>query len=177
MLDYQRIEEIQIGKKQRKAIYSLLENAFGAYPQDRTYANQLPSFRYLVWDKKNLVGHMAIEYRTISVGEVTAKIFGIADLCVDENYQHKNVASTLLQQLEKLGKKSLIDFILLIAPDHGVYEKNGFQLVDNPCRWLMINNHQTFGVGNRKIKDCLLVKPIGSAKWPSGLVDLLGHIF
>ncbi len=177
MLNYQRIEEIQIGAKQQSAIYNLLKDAFGAYPHDRIYANQLPSFRFLVWDKNTLIGHMAVEYRTINIGQETAKVFGIADLCVDKNYQHKNIATTLLQQLEELGQKSFIDFILLIAPDHGVYEKNGFQLVDNPCRWLMINNHQTFGVGNRKIEDCLLVKQIGSTSWPAGLVDLLGHIF
>jgi predicted N-acetyltransferase YhbS len=177
MLRYQRIEEFQINDQQQQAINRLLQEAFDSYPNHLIYANQLPSFRFLVWDNEKLVGHMAVEFRIVRVGEAIMRIFGIADLCVSIDYQQQNIASSLLQKLEKLGKQSQVDFILLIAQDHGVYEKNGFQLVSNPCRWLMINQQQTFGVGNRKLVDCLLVKQIGITKWQEGLVDLLGHIF
>jgi len=88
-----------------------------------------------------------------NVGSMLSKIFGVVDLCVDHNFQSKNIASSILQKLEKLGLQHNVDFLVLIAQNHEIYQKNGFSLVNNTCRWLMINGHQTLGVGSRRIEE------------------------
>ena len=173
----QRIEEFQISESVHQQINLLMDKTFGDYYEDKSYYKQLPTFRYLVWKKDQLIGHMAVEYRNINIDDMLSKIFGVVDLCVDHNFQSQNIGSTLLQNLETLGIQYQVDFIVLIAQNHEVYEKNGFGLVDNTCRWLMINGNQSLGIGHRRITECLMVKPIGDKVWKSGLVDFLGHIF
>ncbi len=173
----QRIEEFQISESVHQQINTLLNNTFGDYYLERSYYKQLPTFRYLAWEGEQLIAHMAVEHRNINVGEVLSKIFGVVDLCVDKTFQSKNIASSILKELEDLGTQHQIDFIVLIAQNHEVYEKNGFTVENNTCRWLMINGNQTLGVGHRRIEECLMVKPINDKKWNSGLIDFLGHIF
>lgn len=175
-MQIERIEEFKIKTSTHQAIQTLLYTCFSEYPT-RSFYNQLPTFRYLVWDNDILIGHLAVEHRVINNGEQLHHIFGVADLCVLQAYQEKSVASTLLDQLSVLGKEHHIDFILLIADTHGLYLKNKFKLVDNTCRWLMIKSNQTLGVNHRKIERSLMVKQLGSKKWQVGLVDFLGHIF
>lgn len=173
----QRIEEFQIGQEVHLLINQLLNQTFGDYYEQQSYFKQLPSFRFLVWQQDQLVGHMAIEHRNINIGGQLSRIFGVADLCVDHAFQSQHIASSLLEALDDLGKAYHIDFVVLIAQNHEVYEKNGFSLVNNTCKWLMINQHQTLGVANRRIEECLMVKAMNQKKWNEGVIDFLGHLF
>ncbi len=175
-MQIERIEEFKIKPITHQAIQELLYTCFAEYPA-RSFFKQLPNFRYLAWDKNILIGHLAVEHRIINNGEQLLHIFGVSDLCVLQAYQEKSVASSLLDQLSTLGKEHNIDFLLLIADTHGLYLKNKFKLVDNTCRWLMINSNQTLGVNHRKIERSLMIKRLGTKKWHPGLVDFLGHIF
>ncbi|MEL6864477.1 MAG: GNAT family N-acetyltransferase [Bacteroidota bacterium] len=173
----QRLEEYLISPKQAASIQQLLSACFPDYPTGRTYYKQIPKFRYLYWQGNELIGHMAVEHRKMNIGGQLCTIFGVADLCVAEAHQSKKLASNLLSELEQLGKKIHIDFIVLIAQEHKLYENNGFQLVSNTCRWLMIHKEQTLGVGQRKIKECLMYKSLRGQAWPDGLIDFMGPIF
>jgi len=173
----QRVEEFEISQQEHLLINGLLNKTFGDYHKEQSYYKQLPSFRYLVWQEDRLIGHMAVEHRNINIGQMLSRIFGVADLCVDHDFQSQHIASSILKQLEVLGKKHQVDFIVLIAQNHEVYEKNGFSLVNNTCRWLMIDSNQTLGVGHRRIEQCLMMKPINDKQWREGLIDFLGHIF
>jgi predicted N-acetyltransferase YhbS len=89
------------------------------------------------------------------------KIFGLIDLCVASSYRSQKIATTLLQQIDELGKTSKIDFLVLFADDSRLYAKNGYQRVANICRWLKVDEHQIIGVGERSLSDCMMVKQIG----------------
>lgn len=173
----QRVEEFLLSPEQRKAITKLLQECFPEYPPNQTYYKQLPDFRFLANDGKKLIAHMAVEHRLINNGDRLVRILGVADLCVAAAYQHQKIASQLLNQLKTLGQKNGVDFILLIAKDHDLYLSNGFQLVPNSCRWVIINKNKTFGIVQRKLERSLMVKPLGQKKWETGQVDLMGHIF
>lgn len=172
-----RIEELQIDERTHLFIQDLLQHCFPEYPKGRSYYKQIPTFRYLVWDKKKLVAQMAVEHRMMNVGSDSHRIFGIADLCVHTDYQKKHIATDLVTALEKLGKKNRIDFLVLTAGEHDFYNKLKFKLQQTTCRWLMINEHQTLGVGHRRIDESLMVKAINGKAWGTGLVDFLGHVF
>lgn len=120
---------------------------------------------------------MAVEHRLLHNAGQVFPIFGVIDLCVDPQFQRRRVASYLLDQLTRLGRAHQIDFLVLIATQHQLYLDNGFQLVSNPCVWMMISDDQSMGLTRRSVKHSLMVKPLSDQQWKEGLVDFLGPIF
>ena len=83
----------------------------------------------------------------------------------------------MLSELEELARKYLIDFILLLTEDHAFYEKQGYQLVENACRWLVMQNHRSLGVIERQMNQTLMMKQVGEKEWGEGTLDFLGYVF
>lgn len=173
----QRLPEYEIDEAIESSIAGLLADCFPEYPQGRIYYKQLPDFRFLCWESGALIAHMAVEHRVINNDGQVFRIFGVADLCVAEAFQHRRLASRLLSELSILGLRHRIDFLLLMAKDHSLYLSNGFQLVTNTCQWLMINEHRTLGIAHRRVNSSLMVKALRKKEWRPGLVDLLGYVF
>ncbi len=173
----EQMEEYRIPTFLHERIGLLLQSSFPDYPINKSYFNQIPSFRYLAWYGDELIGHLGVVYRIISLNGVELRVFGIVDLCVDAAFQSMQIGSNILKQLESLAEISNIDFMILISDAHSFYLEQGFIMVDNPGKWLMIRNSQTLGIAHRKLSDCLMVKPIGTKQWDEGTVDFLGNIF
>lgn len=171
-----RIEEFQLEADIREQIAALLKEGFGVYPEGRSFYKQLPSFRFLAWDERTLVGHLAAEYRMVNVGGTPLPIFGVADLCVTPSRQQERIATQMLVKLEGLAKLSEVDFILLTGSEPNVYQGMGFTRIERPCRWLLLNNLKTLGVIRRSVNN-IMIKPLGNRGWPDGEIDFLGHIF
>lgn len=169
--------EYNLSDEVHKLANQLLVESFPDYPLDRSYYKLLPQFRYLVWAGENLIAHMGIEHRVITNTGTPARIFGLIDLCVASSYRSQKIATTLLQQIEELSKTSKIDFLILFADDSRLYAKNGYQRVENLCRWMKVDEHQTLGVGEELMSDCMMVKQISEQTWQEGMVDLLGYLF
>ena len=173
----EKIEEYELSSHQHQLIKFLLQQAFPSYPTTKSFFNQLPNFRFLAWQKEQLIGQMGVAHRLITLNGSSYKIFGIIDICVDTAFQSKEIASTFLNQLENIAKSTEVDFLVLISKDHQLYLKNGFQLVENIGKWLIVHNRQTLGVAHRRLDDCLMIKSIQNKRWEEGTVDFLGAIF
>jgi len=171
-----RIEEFLLTTETKKAISALLHTCFPGYPAHQTYYKYPPNFRYLAWEGQTLIGHMGVVSRLISYEGDLLPIFGIMDLCVSPAYQHQKLGSHLLRELETLGKKSGIDFILLVAKEGELYLNNGFQSEDNLCKWLLLTGNRALGLVKRQLPD-LMVKPLQLKPWPGGTIDLMGPLF
>ena len=105
-----RFTEFEISSNLHSQIIKLKNKCFPDCQKPRSYYKQLPHFRFLVFEGENLIGHMGVDHRVILVGETPNYIFGIIDLCIDINFQNKNIASTLLEEITILGLKNNIDF-------------------------------------------------------------------
>lgn len=173
----ERVDEVDISTVVHGQIHELLSQCFSGYPKGKSYFKQVPHFRLLMKNKNELIGHVAIDHRMVSVGNDIHRIFGVADLCIDENYQSHNLASQILDRLNSLAKKSGVDFIILFTNQQAFYEKNGFSIVENVCRWVFINDNRTLGVSQRKLGKSIMIKPITNKKWGDEVLDLMGHIF
>ena len=176
-MEFERVEEINLTDFHKKHIERLFKACFEVYPENRIYFNQIPDFRFLVWEKPNLIGHVGISHRKIAAGDRSFSVFGIVDLCVHKDHWKKQVASGLIHEGERLGRTAGIDFMVLTTSMDTLYTKNGFKHVSNPCRWVLINNHRTYGVVERNIGDGFMVKEISDMPWPPGVIDLMGHMF
>ncbi|MFK7946231.1 MAG: GNAT family N-acetyltransferase [Saprospiraceae bacterium] len=174
----EKLEEYAIDFVTQQKIHNLLQNSFGQFPEDRIFLKQVPTFRLLVWEKDVLIAQCAIVFRVISLDRKPFRIFGIMDLCVDKNYQNQKIGSKVLNKIETIAKANNIDFILLFGGTQDFYLQNGFQLVQNDCRWVLMKNYKTMGVMNREIPQTLLIKSISEEVWNEEvLLDLMGFIF
>lgn len=177
-MQLEKIEEFAINTETQRKIYNLLQSSFGQFPRERIFLKQAPSFRLLVWDNEVLIAQCAIVFRTISLDKVPFRIFGIMDLCVDEHYQNQKIGSKILKKVEAFAQEYNIDFILLFGGTQDFYLQNGFQLVHNNCRWVLIKDYKTMGIMTRRIPETLLVKSISGQEWNgNALLDLMGFIF
>ncbi|MEZ5038369.1 MAG: GNAT family N-acetyltransferase [Saprospiraceae bacterium] len=172
----EKTEEFLLNENTHTIISALLLECFPGYPKGRSYFKHPPTFRYLIWEKEALVGHMGVDYRLISHDHELIPIFGIMDLCVLPAFQHRRLASKLLIELEELGKKSGVDFLLLVAQSLDLYLNNGFLPVKNTCQWLLLSGNQSLGLVRRSIAD-IMVKPLQQKEWPLGMIDFMGPLF
>ncbi|WP_310482864.1 hypothetical protein [Chamaesiphon sp. VAR_48_metabat_403] len=75
--------------------------------------------------------------------------------CLFLSIRSQKIATTLLQQIDELGKTSKIDFLVLFADDSRLYDENGYQRVANICRWMKVDEHQIIGFGGEIVIDRL----------------------
>ncbi len=173
----ERIEDFALSPVQVAAIAELLQQSFPEYPSGKIYFRQCPHFRFLAWDETTLLGQMSVEYRLVNNNHQVRRIFGVTDFCVAKDFQNQKVATKMLLELEDLGRRHRIDFLLLLTRDQDVYRRWGFKEVNNQCRWLLIQHHQSIGLIDRPMPEGLMVKPLGAERWAPGRLDFLGHIF
>ncbi|WP_299744784.1 GNAT family N-acetyltransferase [uncultured Rossellomorea sp.] len=175
-----QIVDYDIKGKMKAEIQELLNECFGdGYPDDRIYFKQIPHFRYLVHNEdQRLVGHVGVDYRVMKLEGEPINVLGVIDLCVSKGSRSLGIGSQLLFELERFCNGRNIDFLLLFADDPSLYKRNGFQSVSNQCTWMKINdqNQTTRGIGTETINQ-LMIKPIGTKKWSSGQLDMLGYLY
>ncbi|MCH2082385.1 MAG: GNAT family N-acetyltransferase [Saprospiraceae bacterium] len=176
-ITFQRIEEFALDQQQKSEIHQLLKENFSGYPKDRIFYKQLPNFRFIASCQEEIIGHMAVDYRVMNNDGQLVSIFGVIDLCVKEAFQHQRIASQLLHQLAELGKDHKVDFIVLNAVDPHLYQNNGFEVVRNECKWMVIHQQSTLGVVKRSLQESLMIKSLGSKEWRPKQLDFLGPIF
>jgi len=85
-MDIQRIEEFKITSSQKEAIQLLLSECFSGYPKDRTYYKQLPTFRYLAFQKDQLIGHLAVDHRMIAINQQQIRTKTSTRFCPTHRY-------------------------------------------------------------------------------------------
>ena len=172
-----RQDEFTLSASTKESISNLFEQAFDGYPNGLIYYNQVPDFRFLAWDGDKLSGHVGVSYRKIGIAKQAFSVFGIVDLCVAPEIQLNNVGSMMLKSLMDLAVPNQVDFLMLTSEVDEFYIKNGFQIVQNPCRWLVIHDHESMGVLRRQLSRGLMIKTTGDREWPAGEVDFMGHMF
>ena len=173
----QKVEEILITKIQSRAIHDLLQISFEQYPADRIYHKQIPAFRLLYYRRRKLIGHVAVEYRMVGINQTPHPILGLTDICVHPDFQNQNIATRMLEHLNKFAAKRRIDFIFLTTSNPKFYKSLGYKIVQSKGRWLAISNHRSFGVWERDLGQSLLVLKTGDQDWEDGILDFMGHIF
>lgn len=169
-LTIETIEKIQI----------LLVTCFGKdYPNNRIFYKQIPHFRFLYFDENNeLIGHIALDYRAMNLNGKLLFVMGISDVCVAKTHRNKKIGTKLIQAVEKFSEDKRVDFLLLATELPKWYKKLGFEVIDNECIWLKINDTDltSLGLGKGKVNG-LMIKRVSGEKWNTGTIDLLGHLY
>lgn len=135
--------------------------------------------RFLVWDNEDIVGHAGLDYRIMNLAGKEVKVLGIIDVAVSIKCRGKGVASVLLTEIIRFAEINTVDFILLFTENPSLYIKQGFRIVNNNVRWLMVDHEKqiSIGVAVNKI-DGMMIKEIGRKSWiDSEELDLLGYMY
>lgn len=173
----EQVEEYQLTEEKKREVADLLKSCFPEFPEGQVYYRQAPHFRVLAYIDNTLVGQVSIVFRNIAVQERLFSIFGISDFCVHPRFRLQGVAKKLLESLQITGKKSCVDFLVLLTTNSDFYLRQGFLSCSGLCRWVILGKEKTVGVVQRRLDQALMVKPLGKSKWPEGPVDFRGHLF
>lgn len=159
-------------------LVALLATCFPGYPTGRTFYNQLPTARVTATLGDEIIGQAGIHHRIIRIADdQLCCIFGISDFCVDPAHRLQQAGSDMMDFIIQTAKSRGIDFLMLSSRADEFYQKQGFHIVENPSRWLMIQRLESMGVLKRQLKQGLLVKQVGDISWPDGEIDFMGHMF
>lgn len=95
------------------------------------FFNEMPTRRYYVSDgAQNMVAHVAVHDKTVTINDITFTIAGIAEVCVLPNYRRLGLVKKLLTKIHEDLKYNSIDFSLLFGEEH-IYNSSGYEKMNN----------------------------------------------
>lgn len=172
-----RKQELDITPSEHDQILGLFRDSFENYPSDYTFYHQPPHFRFLVWLEENLVGHLGVSFRYARSGSDVLRVYGISELCVSSLHRKKGIAKQLLENLRNEADEKDIDSIISLTDNPDFYLKNGYSLLDQEVKWMMMKNFRSLGIMNRKITDSLVFLSRKAHDLNQYPLDLLGPMY
>ncbi len=158
----------------------MLAAAFGQEGDDgfdgRSYYKQRHHLRVLGRIEGGLVGHIALCFRAIRIGDALVPIIGLAEVATAPERGGQGIASQLLKHSIAVARQTQAPFMLLFG-DHPVYAKHGFEAVTNTLRYTVIEGGHSESVISAPTR-YLRVLSLTDRPWDDlADVDLLGHLF
>jgi|GEM_PF-97012 len=137
------------------------------------FFHEMPAHRWLVRDDEGrLVAHLAVHDKSIGTPAGKVRAGGIAEVCVASTHRGQGLVRQLLAIAHDWMTSQGIAFSTLFG-DPRVYFSSGYRKAKNPVRCL----DPKTGKRQTKPLDNFLIKPLTSAPWPKGTIDLSGPKF
>lgn len=175
-MQIERINEYALTPDQEAEIAALLDAAFGPEFNGRSYFYQRHHVRFLARANGRLVGHMALCYRDVRLGDEILPIWGLAEVATHPDQRGQGIASALLRDTITFVRSTPAQFYLLFG-DAGLYAGNGFATYHNPMVYGRFDGGHT-GETHRERANYLMVLPLTDRPWDGAAsLDLLGFIF
>lgn len=170
--------EIDLTQATDARIGTLLDRAFGADAgyRVRSYHKQRHHLRLMAYDGGTLLGHLALLFRVIAMGERAVPIIGIAEVATDPAHQGKGIATALLQAAIARSRATTAEFILLFG-DRPIYAGMGFLPKTCTIRYLGMDDGACTQIRTR-VEPATRVMALRETIWDDdALIDLAGPIF
>ena len=174
-MDIERIPEWALTEADDRQIADLLARCFKTDFGGRSFFDNRQHLR-LVYRQSRIVGHMALQFRAMRLGERSVTIAGLADVATDPEFRGQGIAGQLLQVAIAEASGSLAEFFLLFGTA-GLYQAAGFRRVQNPTIWVDMRGSVTREI-HRSPSEDLMVLPLRDTVWDgNATLDLLGNVF
>lgn len=175
-MQIERIDEIDLTPADEKQINAMLTAAFNESFGGRSFHQQRHHFRLIVRDGDAIIGHMALCYRSIRMGEALVPIMGLAEVATHPDHQGKGIASAMMTDAIAAAKDSQALFFLLFGV-RPIYAGRGFRSVPNTAKHTALYDGWTDDV-RIDDKGFLMVMELTDHPWDdTAPVDLLGFSF
>ncbi len=179
-MQIEKIHELDLSAADDAAIGVLLDAAFGSIGENgfhgRSYYKQRHHMRVIARDEDKIVGHIAVLFRVVRLGDQVVPIIGLAEVATHPDRAGQGIAGGLLKEVIAMAADTLARFIVLFGT-HPIYGRHGFGPARNELRYLGIDDEASHDVTTR-VDDSLQVMALGDAEWnPDVPLDLMGHLF
>ncbi len=175
-MQIETIAEWALRASDDRAVATLLARSFSTDFGGRSYFRQRPHVRLLIRDGARVVGHMAILWRAVRLGDQQITVAGLADVATDPDTRGKGVATALLQAAIAMAKASPADHMILFG-NAPLYGGAGFVRVRNPLVYLDLTGSKTHCI-RKEPAEQLMVLPLAEMAWEgTATLDLLGNLF
>lgn len=169
------IPEWQLTVADEAQIARLLIAAFDESFGGRSYHQQRHHIRLVARDP-DVVGHMALCYRDIRMGDTLVPIIGLAEVATSPGRQGQGIASALMAKAMQQAHDSSAAFFVLFG-ERPIYAGNGFVRMTNTLISTQLYHART-GVVATGPDDGLMVLALRDQPWdPDATIDLLGWKF
>ena len=175
-ISIERIEELRLNHVQENDIAQLLKDTFSVNFQGRSFFQNRHHCRFLAYLENELVGHLAIAYRAIQMGNRRIDIVGIGEVAVASTARKQGIATKLVQCALEEGRLAGADFAALFG-EEALYAKAGFLKASNVITLSEMEGAKT-GAIVREPNHHFMINPLGGVKWDSNApIDLAGFAF
>lgn len=175
-MQIERIPEWAISPADEAQITALLARCFTTDFDGRSYFKQRHHLRLIVRNEGRIIGHMALLFRAVRLGDRLVDIAGLAEVATDPDHRGKGIAQTLLNAAMVEADASSAEFFLLFG-NATLYSGNGFDKFSNRLTYLDLSGAWTGDVKVEAAEE-LMAKPLRGRPWPgTAPLDLLGTLF
>ncbi len=175
-MDIEVIPEMQLTQADEARINALLLSAFDDSFGDRSFHQQRHHLRLILRSGDAIIGHMALCYRSVRMGDALVSIIGLAEVATAPETRGRGIASALLKEAIKIAKDSAAQFFVLMG-DRPIYAGHGFFAAGNPMTYTELYGAST-GAVVTKVSSDVMVMPLTDLAWDADApVDLLGFSF
>ena len=170
------IPEWQLGNADEAEIAALLARCFSADFGGRSFYQTRQHLRLIHRRDGLIVGHMALQFRAMRLGERLITVACLGDVATDPACRGLGIAAGLLEEAIFLAKASPAEFFLLFGIAK-LYGAAGFRQVRNEMLWTGMQGART-GATLREPAESLMILPVGASDWDEAArLDLLGATF
>jgi predicted N-acetyltransferase YhbS len=172
----EHIPEWQLTAEDEAQIATLLARCFTTDFGGRSFYQTRQHLRLVHRRDGRIVGHMALQFRAMRLGERLVHVAGLGDVATDPGYRGQGIAAGLLRIAISEARASRSDFVLLFGTAR-LYAAAGFRPVDNTMTWIDLTGARTHEI-HREPAESLMVLPLGALPWDDAApLDLLGNLF
>ena len=175
--EIERIEELRFFGQKEVAASKLINDCFPTDFDGRSYFQNRHHCRFLALHNNRVIGHAAVAYRAIRLGDRICDCVGIAEVAVASTSRRQGVGLRLIEACTNEGVTAHADYALLFGSSP-LYEKAGFiDAAENSVSWVEMRGANTTGVVTLTDHH-LKVKCLGHQTWDFCVpVDLAGFPF
>lgn len=176
IFEIRRTDEMRLTTAFETQIAHLLDEPFHGVFGTRTFFQNRHHVRFTAHKGEQLVGHLALGLRAVSLGEDLLDVIGIAEVGVDEVHRGQGIARELMMAALEEGRQSPAAFALLFG-DANIYGGMGFAKATNPVTSTKFKAART-GETITETEHPLMVCPLTERDWDnSPHLDLAGFRF
>ncbi len=175
-MQIERIPEWALTPALDAEIADLLARCFVTDFGGRSYFQTRHHLRLIHRPRGAIIGHMALQYRAMRLGDRLITVAGLAEVATDPAHRGQGIAGGLLQAAIAEAQASPAEFFLLFGVAR-LYAAAGWRRVRNPMLWVDMLGARTHAI-RHETADSLMVLPLRGSDWDENLpLDLLGNLF
>jgi predicted N-acetyltransferase YhbS len=169
------IPEWRLSPADETAIADLLRRSFRTDFGGRSFFMQRHHLRIL-WREDAVLGHMALTFRAVRLGDDLVDVAGLADVATDLGHRGKGMAAALLRRAIAEAQASPAAFLLLFGTAR-LYAAAGFRPAANPIVAFDLAGARSAGM-LRSDDSALMVLSLRGKAWDDTQpLDLMGALF